>query len=471
MGSTTKGTLTSITSQALQFPQEIIDLFIDYLYQELETKEAGEALVACSLVSRSFSAPARRRLWSTLVISEAGVSSLRVRSHRFGTNESELESALYLRLLSLRLLLERQSDFRLFIRRVRIEVGRVIHGDPEFTGLRSVVDGLRSRATNMDTLWITRMPNAKPMPWPVNKPSIIQPIITPSIIQPIITLLSSVKFRCLRIEGVRDFPSDILTRCPSIRSLQLVSTTFKQKNSPPSRTSSYPSSQTLQLDELLVQYCLEGAYHEISQSNISLTRLKTFQASILSWQEGPIVQKLIKKAKFSLVSLELTILERAHTSWVPSTFAGGPIDLGWFPNLLNLRLHVEREDVRYLPSLGNTFRLLNPITYPTRLESIEITISHWHKPVLSEVFHLYQIDDAAWALFNPSILRNKHPHLRRLFIKLDLGLGSPSHIFNSEKRDVEQSLHKLLQSVVFPSTSTYVANSPLSPLDLDVVVL
>ncbi|KDR85957.1 hypothetical protein GALMADRAFT_132574 [Galerina marginata CBS 339.88] len=466
MASTTKDTPTSITSQTLQFPQEIIDLFIDYLYQELEIKEAGEALVACTLVSRSFSASARRCLWSTLVISER-VSSRQIITRRFGYSRSELEPALYLRLSSLRLLLESQSGFRSFIRIVRIEVGPVIHGDPESTGLRSVVDGLISRAKNMDTLWITRMPGALPMNWPYNKPTIAQPLIT---------LLSSVKFTHLRIEDVNDFPNDILKRCSSIRSLQLVAATFKQKNGSQSPTSSHASSQTLQLDELMIQYGLEGAYREISQSNISLSKLKTFQAYVSSLQEASIVQKLIKEGMFSLISLELTVrvdmMMMGHAGGTLSTFAGGHIDLGQFPKLLNLRLHIRREHHTLFQSLEDTFSLLNPITHPTRLESIDITVNHQHLSAVSKALHLYHTNDAPWTLLEPSVLRKKHPHLRRLFIKLNLGIGSSPQVSNSEKRDVEQSLQKFLQSIIFPSSSSSsVSNSTVASLGLEVVVL
>ncbi|KDR66023.1 hypothetical protein GALMADRAFT_232735 [Galerina marginata CBS 339.88] len=228
MASSVDKSLPSISPQRRQhFPQELIDLLIEYIHQGAGRHEARKALEACTLVSHSFSAKSRQYLLSTIVISDR-IPSLEVRRQR---------------LENLSILVESKSDFCALIRKVDIQVESQTLLDSA-SGLGSVFGALASHAKNLETFWITG-DNFFPISWPHGGQSVARPLNN---------LLGSLKLRYLRISSMSDLPTDIFMQCPSARSFQLLSTTFNHAENTSYQSISHPSS----LRELDLRLCINN---------------------------------------------------------------------------------------------------------------------------------------------------------------------------------------------------------------------
>ncbi|KDR67342.1 hypothetical protein GALMADRAFT_258305 [Galerina marginata CBS 339.88] len=445
MASSVTKSLASISLEERQhFPQELIDLLIEHIHQGLEKNEARNALEACTLVSRSFSAKSRKHLLSAIVISERVPDLVGRRSHW-----SESKSALRQQLESLSCLIESNSDFHTLIRKVHIQVGsQTLFGGS--SGLHSVLGALASHATNLETLWITGN-KIFPVSWPHSEQLIARPLNN---------LLSSVKFSHLRISSLSDLSTDILMRCPSVRSFHLVSTTFRKTENASSQSISHPTS----LEQLDLQLCINAFHENLSHLNIDLSNLRRLRLQIEDHRDSSSARDLIEGARLSLRSLELQLLVPYQLLIPAHSLPEASIDISRFPKLVNLRLRIHTKMSRVMPSMEEIFVLLTHPTRPTRLRSIEIDLnaSVW----LPEVPHFFENGDPAWSVLDPDNLREKHPLLQSVSVKLDLRVNLPPRHPGLMREDMARSLKSTILSFILPPSRRSIA----AILNVDVIV-
>ncbi|KDR66671.1 hypothetical protein GALMADRAFT_283774 [Galerina marginata CBS 339.88] len=409
MATTNAETLVSTSLQeTAQFPQELIDLFVEHVCCDLEAHKARSTLETLSRVSHSFSALSRKHLLSSILISEQPeVSALS------GQERPAVEEAFRLRLLSLRALIESGSDFKSLIRKVHIQVLLL----DDSSGLHWVIDSLRSNAKNLESLWITG--NKVPLTcWPTN---------TQSTFRTLSNLVSSVKFRCLRLSHLRDIPINLLAKCPSLRSLHLALSTFRRRDNPiPLNLRSLPSKR-IQLEEIEVHGSVSDFVVQLPQLGIGLSSLQRFHVLVLHNWDVTAAKSLIEEMKHSLVSLEVILHMKesrgpgggvAHSF---PTFDGDPIDIGRCPRLVNFKLRISTGAYNSSSFLSDAFSILDSLTHPTQLQTIEIAFES--SAQARKGFHVLDHDDPAWTVLAPSHLREKHPLLESVHVNLKVELS------------------------------------------------
>ncbi|KAJ3506291.1 hypothetical protein NLJ89_g6949 [Agrocybe chaxingu] len=403
-------------------PQEIIDTIIATLPRILAEKDAKQSLKACALVSRSFSHPARRCLWSKIRL--AGHPAARANSRPEFSGEQIMLNMHEMR----RMLLE--TDVVAFVRTLHIDVGETRRILDEANQMHSILDTLASMGTNIDTFWITGHPQ-RPFRWN-NVPT--------KTVQSILSLLKqSPNLVNLRFSNITNLPLSVPTSIPAIRSLELNRTVLVLSDG--SRAlGRLPDSPLHRLDYLCIHRFINrlvADYPSLITENIT-----RFKVSVLDPNEALLAWKIISHTSRYLRCLDLML----RTG--PPFLLTSPIDISDLPALHTLNLYIQTGSQVTIPSLDDIFGLLDPRSRPTSLERLSVFFNCVAPHTLP--VYLINILDESWQLLHPDVLREKHQRLKSVAVDLDLHVN-PSGTVQRRLSHIEAILKDNIWAAIFPS--------------------
>ncbi|PPQ87656.1 hypothetical protein CVT25_011495 [Psilocybe cyanescens] len=425
----------SSLSRSYDMPQEITDLFVYAIAQHLDPKSSRQSLISCTMVSRSFSLPARRQLYSAVHVSY----------FKQGNGPTDKQAPKYSLFKSLKEKLEGPTNFGSLIRKVHIDVSQSLIPLADDVELHSVFSALRIHSLNVDCFWMTG--NNDTTWW------------SDMSLEIICLLASWTQLAKIRISHVRDLTMDFLPSLSVVSCLELVSIHFNNSASLEERDLDSEVTKPLQLHELFVHRSHDGFQEFRNRLQLDLSSLRRFQMSIFDRNEALIFSAIIQGSFKSLQLLDLyvnlsfsaaTCILRKHLfSMLYGTdnkfLKGGIINIGNFSNLRKLRLRIQTGIQQIFPSMSDIFSLLHPPSkYPTRLEAIELLFNSIRGPGRPpQIFAPDTMNDSdadAWRSLHPTVLRQPHPNLRSLYLCLDLmimKLPSWAPIDSSLIRDAE----------------------------------
>ncbi|PPQ93072.1 hypothetical protein CVT25_011948 [Psilocybe cyanescens] len=437
--------------RSYDMPQEITDLFVYTIAQHFDPKSSRQSLIACTMVSRSFSLPARRQLYSAVHVSHFNQ----------GNGPTDKQVPQYSRFKSLKERLEGPTNFGSLIRKVHIDVSQSLIPLADDVELHSVFNALRIHAPNVDCFWMTG--NNDTTWWPNTSLEIA------------CLLASWTQLVKIRISHVRDLTMDFLPSLALVSCLELISIHFNNSASLEGRVLGLEVTKPFQLHGLFVHRSHDGFQDFRNRLQLDLSSLRRFQMSIFNRNEALIFSAIIQGSFKSLQLLDLyvnssfsaaTCILREHLFSMLRTdnkfLKGGTINIGKFSNLRTLRLRIQTGSQQMFPSMSDIFSLLHPPSkYPTCLEAIELLFNSIRVPGRPpQTFVPDTMDDSdadAWRSLHPAVLRQPHPNLRSLYLCLDLmimKLPSRAPIDSSLMRDAEGVLAGKFKAYIEGSSET-----------------
>ncbi|KIM36200.1 hypothetical protein M413DRAFT_318637 [Hebeloma cylindrosporum] len=279
----------------LELPTEIVDLFIEGLSIHLDEIDSLRALLSCALVSRSFSFPARRKLFSSIHLS-MNPPILSPPESKF----TRSRDSLFHRIASFSTLVDAGGDLVFLIREIHINVDRGYFILEQQSSLHKVLHVVIHRSRNLETLSISG-PLSRPFSWS-SIPTGTMESLTKTILSPSLTHLGFTD-----VEGV---PMSLVTNrlCPL--SLSLIRSRFALHPRPSE------SSSLLSLNSVWVDRYMRDFVDRFCRYRRNL-HVEHFKAAISDRQDAAAVWKFIQQTKECLVSLDLFLGRIPVQTWDP----------------------------------------------------------------------------------------------------------------------------------------------------------
>lgn len=273
----------------LELPPEIVELFIDSLSIHLGEIDSLRALLSCALVSRAFSFPARRKLFSSIHFS-MNPPILSPPESKF----TRSRDSLFHRIGSFSNLVDAEgSDLILLIRELHIEIDRGYFILEKQSGLHKVLDAVSRWSKNFEDFSISG-PFSRPFSW-TSIPTITMESLTEAILSPSLRHLAF-----MDVEGV---PISMVTNRPCSLSLSLIRSRFALYPRPAE------SSSLLCLKSLWVDRYMRDFVDRFCRYRRNL-HVEHFKAAISDRQDAAAVWKFIQQTKDCLTSLDLYVKAR-----------------------------------------------------------------------------------------------------------------------------------------------------------------
>jgi len=274
-------------SFGLDLPPEIVELFIDGVSIHLGEIDSLRTLLSCALVSRSFSFPARRKLFSVIHLS-MNPPILSPPESRF----TRSRDSLFQRIGSFSNLIDARGalDLVLLIRELHINVDRGYFILEQQSGLHKILDALRNRSKNFETLSMSG-PFSRPFSWN-SIPTVTMESLTETTFLP--------SLRHLAFADVEGIPISMVINHPCPLSLSLIRSRFALHPRPSE------SSSLLCLKSLWVDRYMRDFMDRFCRYRRNL-HVEHFKAAISDRQDATAVWKFIQGTKDCLTSLDMYV--------------------------------------------------------------------------------------------------------------------------------------------------------------------
>ena len=269
----------------LDLPPEIVELFIDGLSIHLGEIDSLRTLLSCALVSRSFSFPARRKLFSSIHFS-MNPPILSPPESRF----TRSRDSLFQRIGSFSNLIDAGGALVLLIRELHINVDRGCFILEQQSGLHKVLDAVSHRSKNFETFSMSG-PFSRPFSWN-SIPTGTMESLTETILLPSLRHLAFVD-----VEGI---PISMVINHPCPLSLSLIRSRFAL-HPRPSESSSLLCLKSLWVDRYMRDFVDRFCRY---RRNLHVEHLK---AAIFDRQDAKAVWKFIQETKDCLASLDMYV--------------------------------------------------------------------------------------------------------------------------------------------------------------------
>ncbi|KAF9525792.1 hypothetical protein CPB83DRAFT_908901 [Crepidotus variabilis] len=411
-----------------QIPQEIVNAIVDNLSCKAVDRTS---LLACTLVSQSFSGPARRHLFSTISI-------------RWKQNKSV--EAQVRQLLSM---ISSRSDLRFLVRSLLIEdlghnrsnpsVARAMDDTSDLFNLLQALTGVHSplralylycysTSTNLYTSWQD---------------------IGVQTRSALMSIFPQLTF--LRLREVREVPFTILKDMPLMETLELcqVSLEGEDEKSTLCKLGRVDTIDSLRrVTSLRVDGGLSKLLEYSTAAGLDFPKMKLFRTLVSDSEDIHAVWNLTQKFD-SMNSLEMKLYTDC------SYMSHSPVDLGRLSHLQSLCIRLCPLRASDNEALPHAFNLLYPPTRPTSLSTLKIVLSSPYILSSAEDFLPEQIG-SSWAVLHPEKLLDVHPTLTSVEVEVDLSQSAVkwTHAPNvrpPSKAQVLSSLTKRLQKSIFGS--------------------
>jgi len=392
------------------FPQEIIDFFIAGLAE----CHAHESLVACTLVSHSFSHPARRRLFAKIrLVSPPSDSDSDKRSKKkTGRRICDL----------CRLIAFPNSDFASLIRTLHIEIGETLRSPNNAHGIRSVLDtwiSLRLPRNRLETLSITAQ----------SVGSFLWKKMGSKTSQCFLSLLDhSPNLVNLHFSNITNLPLSLITQCTRLQSLELYRTTIFVPRATASNFGQVIKPSSSHLEYLCIHRHINGIIAQYP--DLLIQSISRFKVSVFNQKDALSAWKIINQSSGYLRCLDLCVLSPSRSWASPNDIfhsmlsmnerflSESLIDIGALPYLHTLNLHIETGKHCDIPPLDEIFTVLDPHTHPTSIQTLKVFFNYTTSLLLPAA--LLNLADKSWRVLHPNQLRDKHPGIRSVSIDMDL---------------------------------------------------
>jgi len=280
-----------------QFPQELVEAFIERLMIDVEHHTLrmpliSNTLLSCALVSKSFSAPARKHLFSSISL-DPYQPSVQFKVDRIRRSPEDITR----RIKALgELLANEDSDLRRLITSFHLDVDEdqaIFHDSPAIkTTLRILV----STACNLKNFNLTS----------ALKPTLSWTTIRTEIQELLSTICHSPSIKSISFGHLSDLPVDLILGNPCIESLWLVQTTFS--NSPDVlTTSSVEVATPTTIKCLNIAFYLTEFWDHFSTIDRIFSGVEDFGTSIYTETEVGIFKTVLERMPRSLKSLDLYV--------------------------------------------------------------------------------------------------------------------------------------------------------------------
>jgi len=265
-------------------PPEIVELFIDGLSIHLGEIDSLRALLSCALVSRSFSFPARRKLFSSVHLS-MNPPILSPPESKF----TRSRDSLFQRIGALSDLVDADGNLVLLIRQLHIGIDRGHFILEQKSSLHKILDAV-NRSKNFESFSISG-PFSRPLSWTTiptgTMESLAETILSPSL-------------RHLSFMDVEGVPISMVTNRPYPLSLSFIRSRFAI-HPRPSESSSLLCLKSLWVDRYMRDFMDRFCRY---RRNLLVKHLK---AAISDRQDAAAVWKFIQQTKDCLNSLDLYV--------------------------------------------------------------------------------------------------------------------------------------------------------------------
>jgi hypothetical protein len=268
----------------LDLPSEIVELFIDGLSIHLGEIDSLRALLSCALVSRSFSFPARRKLFSSIHLS-MNPPILSPPESKF----TRSRDSLFQRIGLFSNLVDAESNLVLLIRELHIDIDRGHFILEQQSSLHKILDAV-SRSKNFESFSISG-PFSRPFSW-TSIPTGTMESLTETILSPSLRHLSF-----MDVEGV---PISMVTNRPCPLSLSFIRSRFALHPRPSE------SSSLLCLKSLWVDRYMRDFMDRFCRYRRNL-HVEHFKAAISDRQDAAAMWKFIQETKDCLNSLDMYV--------------------------------------------------------------------------------------------------------------------------------------------------------------------
>ena len=268
----------------LELPPEIVELFIEGLSIHLGEIDSLRALLSCALVSRSFSFPARRKLFSSIHLS-LNPPILSPPESKF----TRSRDSLFHRIGLFSGLVDAEGDLVLLIRELHIHVDQGHFILEQQSSLHKVLDAV-SQSENFETFSISG-PFSRPFPW-TSIPTVTMDSLTETILSP--------SLRHLAFTDVEGVPISMVTNRPCPLSLSFIRSRFALHPRP----SESPS--LLCLKSLWVDRYMRDFVDRFCRYRRNL-HVEYFKVAISDRQDAAAVWKFIQQTKDCLNSLDMYV--------------------------------------------------------------------------------------------------------------------------------------------------------------------
>jgi hypothetical protein len=258
-----------------QFPQELVDAFIECLLIDGEYPTSrmpplvSNTLLSCARVSKSFSAPARKHLFSSISL-DPYQPSVQFKVHRILRSPEDITR----RIKALgELLANEDSDLRRLITSLHLDVDEAQAIFNDSLGMQTTLRILVLTASNLKNFRLTSA--LKPMlSWTSIKTE-IQELLT--------TICHSPSIKSISFAHFSDLPVDLILGNPCMESLWLLQTTFS--NSPDAITTSAEVATRTTIKRLSVSFYLTEFWDHFSTEDRIFSGIEHFGTGIYSQTE------------------------------------------------------------------------------------------------------------------------------------------------------------------------------------------
>ena len=252
----------------------------------------SNTLLSCALVSKSFSAPARKHLFSTISL-DPYQPSVQFKVDRVLRSPEDINR----RIKALgELLANEDSDLRRLITSLRLDVDEAQTIFNDSPGMKNTLQILVSTACNLKNF---------------NLASALQPMLSwtkirTEIQELVTTICHSPSINSISFAHFSDLPVDLIFGNPCIESLWLIQTTFS--NSPDIiTTSSVKVAIPITIKRLNIGSNLTEFWHHFSTVDRIFSSIEDFGTSIYSQMEVSIFKTVLDRIPRSLKSLDLYV--------------------------------------------------------------------------------------------------------------------------------------------------------------------
>ena len=281
-----------------QFPQELVEAFIECILIDGEHHTSqmpplvSNTLLSCALVSKSFSAPARKHLFSS-ISPDPYQPSVQFKVDRILRSPEDITR----RIKALgELLANEDSDLRRLITSLQLTVDEAQAIFNHSSGIQTTLQILLSTVCNLKTFKLTSA--LKPVLSWTNIRTEIRELLT--------TICHSPSIKSISFDHFSDLPVHLILGNPCIDSLWLVQTTFS--NFPNAiTTSSVEVATSTTIKRLNIALYLPEFWGNFSTEDRIFSGIEDFGTSIYTQTEVGIFKTVLERMHRSLKSLDLYV--------------------------------------------------------------------------------------------------------------------------------------------------------------------
>ena len=281
-----------------QFPQELVEAFIKCLLIDGEYHAfripplVSNTLLSCTLVSKSFSAPARKHLFSSISL-DPYQPSVQFKVDRILRSPEDITR----RIKALgELLCNQDSDLRRLITSFHLDVDEAQAIFNDSPGIQTTLRILVSTACNLKNFNLIS----------AHKPMLSWTKIRTEIQEVLTIICHSPSIKSISFAHFSDLPVDLILGNPCIQSLWLVQTIFS--NSPNViTTSSVEVAIPTTIKRLNISFNLTEFWDHFSTVDRIFSGIEDFGTSIYSQTEVGVFKTVLEQMPRSLKSLDLYV--------------------------------------------------------------------------------------------------------------------------------------------------------------------